>query len=149
MLYGIRRLIPLFCSVSGWNQSSWVCNSWKGGPNASKNESSWVDYSWSGEPNAPSNESWVDQSWESNTPKTQAASQTNQSTSYFEEEDDEDTNDEGTYNDGTYDDGNEDKSYASQIWLSPSYDQVRRPEPLWQPYYMEQYEDEIGTVEEL
>ena len=58
--YGICRLTPLFCSVSGWNQSSWVNNSWKGGPSAFKNGLSWVDNSWSGEPSAPKNKSWVD-----------------------------------------------------------------------------------------
>ena len=57
LLYGIKRLIPLFCSVSRWNQSSWVDNSLKGGPNASNNESSWVHDSGSGEPNAANKES--------------------------------------------------------------------------------------------
>ena len=137
--------------VSGWNQSSWVDDLWKGEPNASKNESSWVDNLWSGEPNAPNNELWVNQSLLSNASKTQASTRTNESTSYLDEEDDDDTLEDGTYRGGTYNPGTEDNLYAAQSWSSPppSYDSVRRPETLWQPYYMEQYEHEIETVDEL
>ena len=51
----------------------------------------------------------------------------------------------------SYIDDNEDSSYATQSWSNPppSYDAVRRPEPLWQPYYMAQYEHEFETVDEL
>ena len=154
MLHGPERLIPLLWSVSGWNQSSydiWVDNSWKGGPNTSKKEASWRDHSWKGEPNAPHDESLVDQSWLSNAPRTQASTQTNQFNSYFKEDNDHDAYEDGTYDGGTYNDGNEDNSYAAQSWSTPppSYDSVRRPEPLRQPYYMEQYEHEIETVGEL
>ena len=58
---------------------------------------------------------------------------------------------DGTYDGGTYNDGNEDNSYAAQSWWTPlpSYDFVCRPEPLWGPYHMEQYEHEIETIDEL
>ena len=117
----------------------------------SKNESSWVDNSWRGELNAPNNESWVDQSWLSNAPRRQASSRTNQSNSYFEEEDDDDTYEDGTYDGDTYNNGNEDNLYAAQSWLTPppSHNSVHRTEPLWQPYHMEQYGHEIETVDEL
>ena len=38
-----------------------------------------------------------------------------------------------------------------QSWLSPppSYNEVRQQESLWQPYYMEQYENELDAVGEL
>ena len=41
--------------------------------------------------------------------------------------------------------------YVAQSWSSPSpsYNFVSRSEPLWQPYYMEQYENQIETVDEL
>ena len=151
MLHGAQRLIHLFCSVSGRNQSLWLDNSWKRGPNTSKKESSWVDNSWSRGPNAPNNKSWVEESWLSNDPETQVSTRTNQSTSYFEEEDNDDTYEDGTYDGGTYKDDNEDHSYAAQSWLTPlpSYDSVLQPEPLWQPYYMEQYEHDIETVDKL
>ena len=103
------------------------------------NESS-VDQSWRGEPNAPKNESWDDQSLESNVPKTQGATRTNQSTTYTEEY---------PYNNVT----NEDNLYNTQDWSysnqPPSYDQVHPPESLWQPYCMEGYENELETVDEL
>ena len=108
MLHGVQRLILLCCSVSRWTQSSWVDNSWKGRPNTSKNESSWVDNWWRGETSTPNDESWVDQSWLSNAPKTQASTRTNQSNSYFEEEDDDDAYEDGTYDGRTYNTGNED-----------------------------------------
>ena len=150
MLHRVGRLIPLLCSVSGWNQSSWVDNSWKGRPNTSKNELSWVDNLWRGEPNAPSDKSWVDQSCLSNAPRTQTSTRTNESNSSFEEEDDDDAYREGTYDGGTYNDGNGDNLYAAQSSSTPppSYTSVPRPEPLWQPYYMEQYQHENETVDE-
>ena len=63
----------------------------------------------------------------------------------------DDSFEDGTYDGGIYNDGNEDNPYAMQSWSSPppSYDSVCRREPLWQPYYMEQYEHEIETVNEL
>ena len=106
---------------------------------------SWVDHSWRGEPNTPTNESGVDQSWELNAPKTQAFTQSNQSTSYIEEDGYEDgTNGDGTNRDELYD--MQDWSYSNQ---PPSYNQVHRPETLWQPYYMERYQNELETVDEL
>ena len=63
-----------------------------------------VDESWTGEPNALKNQSWVDQSWESNAPKTQASTRTNQSTMYTEED--------------PYDHGkNEDELYNIHDWF--------------------------------
>ena len=140
MLHGVQRLIPLLCSVLGWNQSSWGDDLWKGRPNTSKNELWWKDNSWRGEPNAPSDESFVDQSWLPNALRLQASTRMNQSNSYFEEDDDDDAYEDGTYDGGTYNDGNKDNSYATQSWSTPppSYNSVCRPEPLWQPYYMEQ-----------
>ena len=137
--------------MSGCNQSSWPDTLSKGGPNVTKNKSSWVNDSWSSEPYAPNNKPWVGQSWEWNAPKTQACTRTNESTSYFEEEDDDDTLEDGTYDAGTYNDGTEDNSHPAQSWSGPPpiYDSVCRPERLWQPYYMEKYKHEIETVDEL
>ena len=119
-----------------------------GSPNTSNNESSWKDNSWRGEPSAPNNESWVDQSWLSNAPRAQGSTRMNQSNSYFEEEDHEDAY-KGMPD--SYIDYNEDDLYAAQIWWTPppSYDSVRRPESLRQPYHMEQYAHEIETVDRL
>ena len=67
------------------------------------------------------------------------------------EEGDDDPFKDGTHDGGTYNNGTDDKSFAAQSWLSPppSCDSVRRPEPLWQPYYMEQYDHDINTVDQL
>ena len=100
--------------MSGCNPSSWVDNLWKGRPNTSKNESSWKDNSWKGDPNAPNDESGGDQSWLSNAPTPQASTRTNQSNSYFEEDDDGDAYGDRTYDGGIYNDGNDDNSYAAQ-----------------------------------
>ena len=54
------------------------------------------------------------------------------STTYTEKE----PYDNGTSEDDLYD--MQDWSYSNQ---PPSYDQVHRPESLWQPYYMEAYEN--------
>ena len=114
MLYGVRRLIPFFCSASGWVDSSWTLrmNTWTSRPNTSRNEPSW-----GGEPNtvynsnedtAPNDESWVDQSWLSTALRTQTTTQTNQSDSYIEQDDDdEDYGDLPDFN-------NEDYTYATQ-----------------------------------
>ena len=137
MLHGVGRLIPFLCSASGWNQS-WVDSSWTLRPDTSRNGPSW-----GGEPNtcnnentAPNDESRVDQSWLSNAPRMQATTRTNQSNSYLEQ-DNNDDNYEDLPDSYTVDD--EDYSYATQSWLtpSPSYDTVRQPEWLWQPYHME------------
>ena len=53
---GYEPLVPLLCSVSGWNQSSWVDNSWKGRAKTCKNETPWVDHSRRGEPNTSHDE---------------------------------------------------------------------------------------------
>ena len=103
---------------------------------------------WEGEPNAPNDESWADQSWLSNAPRTQATTGTNQSDSYFEPDDDDDA-----YGDlpDPYIHDDEDNSYATQSWSTRprSYHTVRRPEPLWQPYHMEQYDHEVEAVDKL
>ena len=100
---------------------------------------------WGGEPYAPSDESWVDQSWLSNAPRTQATTRTNRSDSYFEQDDRDDA-----YGDlrNSYINDDRDNSYATQSWSTPppSYDTVRQPEPLWQRYHMEQYDDEGETI---
>ena len=156
MLHGVRRLIPFLYSASRWNQS-WVdssctlgLNTWTSRPNTSRNEPSR-----GGEPNtsnnedtAPDDESWVNQSWLSHARKTQATSRTNHSDSYFEQDDDEE--DYGDLPDSyTLDD--EDYWYATWSWSNPppSYDTVRQPESLWQPYHMQQYDHEVQTIEEL
>ena len=77
---------------------------------------------------------------ESNTPKTQASTRTNQSRTYTEE----DPYDNGTNKEELHD--MQDWSYLNQ---PSSYDQVHRPESPWQPYYMEAYENELETVDEL
>ena len=96
----------------------------------------------------------MDQSWESNARRTHASTQTNQCNIYIKEDTyDDDTYDNGTYDDGTYDDGNGGNLYTMQgsSYSShpPSYNQVCRPESLWQPYYMEQNKNELETVAEL
>ena len=77
----------------------------------------------------PQRRIWIDQSWLSNAPRTQATTRTNQSYSYFEQDDDHDA-----YGDlpDSYIDDNKVNSYATQSWStpSPSYDAVRRPELL-------------------
>ena len=62
-------------------------------------------------------------------PKTQASIRSAQTTAYTEEEDPDD-------------DGTKVEDYDMQDWSystsqPPGYDQVHRPESLWQPYYME------------
>ena len=91
---------------------------------------------------APNN--WVDQSWQWNAPRTQASTRTNQSDSYYYNDDDEPWPLES--------DDEEDYAYSpTQSWLTPppSYDTVPAPEPLWQPYNMPQYNHEIETVDQL
>ena len=90
---------------------------------------------------APNN--WVDQSWQSSAPRTPASTQTNQSDSYYYNDDDE------PYPLDPWSKGEEDYAYdATQSWSTPppSYDTVPKPEPLWQPYNMPQYNHEIETV---
>ena len=109
------------------------------GPNTGEpNTSSYNDND-----NAAPND-WVDQSSQSNAPKTQASTLTNQSDSYYYNDDDEpwpvESDDEEDYG---YD--------ATQSWSTPppSYDTVPAPKPLWQPYNMPQYNHEIETVDQL
>ena len=76
---------------------------------------------------------WVDQSWQSNAPKTQASTRRNQSDSYYYNNDDEPW--------PLKSDDEEEYSYepsAFQSWSTPppSYDSVPLPEPQWQPYNM-------------
>ena len=70
--------------ASGWNQS-WVDSSWTGRPSTCRNEPSWER-----DLNAPNDEPWVDQSWLSKAPRTQATTRTKQSDSYFEQDDEDD-----------------------------------------------------------
>ena len=89
----------------------------------------------------------MDQSWQSNAARTQATTQTNQSDSYYYNDDDEDYGDlpDAWSND------EEDYAYATQSWSTPppSYDTVLNPESLWQPYNMPQYNHEIQTIDQL
>ena len=79
----------------------------------------------------------------------QASTRTNQSDSYYYNDDDEpwplESNDEEEYpyEPSAYD--------ATQSFSTPppSYDSVPVPEPQWQPYNMPQYNHEIETVEQL
>ena len=76
---------------------------------------------------------------QSNAPKTQATTRSAQTTTYTEE----DPDDNGT----TVEDYDmQDWSYSNQ---PASYNQVHRPESLWQPYYREADENEVETVDEL
>ena len=92
---------------------------------------------------------WVDQSLQSNAPKTQASTRTNQSDSYYYNNDDEpwplesDDEEDYPYEPSAYD--------ATRSWSTPppSYDSVPAPEPQWQPYNMPQYNHEIETVDQL
>ena len=109
---------------------------------------------WGGEPNTSNYNSnndaapndWVDQSWQSNAQRTQATTRTNQSDSYFHNDDDEDY---GDLSDAWSD--NEDYAYATESWSTPppSYHTVPKPESLWQPYNMQQYKHEVQTIEQL
>ena len=92
---------------------------------------------------------WVNKSWQSNAPKTQASTRTNQSDSYYYNDDDEpwplecDDEEDYAYEPSAYD--------AAQRWSTPppSYDTVLAPEPMWQPYNMPQYHHDIETVDRL
>ena len=117
-------------------------------PNTSRNEP-W----WGGEPNtsynnnedtAPSDETRVDQSWPWNARRTQSTPGTNQSESYFDNDDDKDYRDLPDFDD-------EDYRYATQRWSTPapSYNTVSKPESLWQSNILQQYNHEVETIEEL
>ena len=144
-------MIPFLCSASGRVDSTWTSrpNTWTWRPNTSRNEPSWEGeppppYNNNKDP-APNNESLVNQSWLLNAPRTQATTRRNQSDSYLEQD-----NDEEDYGDlPNVDD--EDYTYATQSWSvpPPSYDTVRKPESLWQPYSLQQYNHEVETIEEL
>ena len=71
-----------------------------------------------------------------------------ESDSYFQQDDDDDA-----YRDlpDSYINDDEDFPYATQSWSTPppSYDTVRVPELLLQPYHMEHYDHEVETVDEL
>ena len=91
----------------------------------------------------------MDQPWQSNAPKTHASTRTNQSDTYYYNDDDEpwplesDNEEDYPYEPSAYD--------ATQSWSTPppSYDSVPVPEPQWQPYNMPQYNHEMETVEQL
>ena len=124
--------------TSGWVNSSWTSrpSTWTSRP--SRNRPSWGEEPNTGEPNtfnhnnnddaAPND--WVDQSWQSNAPRTQATTRTNQADYYYYNDDDEDY---GDLPDAWSDD--EDYAYTTQIWPTPlpSYDTVLTPGSLWQP----------------
>ena len=108
-----------------------------------------------GEPNTSSYNSnedaapndWVGQSLQSNARRTQASARTNQSDFYYYNDDDEDYKDLPD----AWSDDEDDYAYATQSWSTPppNYDTVPKPEPLWQPYNMPQYNHEIETVDQL
>ena len=135
--------------------SSWTSrpNTWTSRP--SRDGPSWGPNT--GEPNTSRynnndeavHNDWVDQSSQSNAPKTQASTRTNQSDSYYYNDDDEpwplesDDGEEYPYEPSAFD--------TAQSWSTPppSYDSVPVPEPQWQPSNMPQYNHEIETVEQL
>ena len=153
MRHGIRRLIPFLCSAPGWPDSSWTSrpNTWTSRP--SRDGLSWGPNT--GEPNTSSYNNnndaapndWVDQSWQSNAPRTQATTRTNQSDPYYYNDNDEDYGDLPD----AWSDDEEDYAYAILSWSTPppSYDTVPKPESLWQPYNMPQYNHEIETIDQL
>ena len=121
----------------------------------SRNVPSWGGEPNTGEPNtsnynnnddAAPNDS-VDQSWQSNAPRTQATNRTNQSDSYYYNDDHEDYGDLPD----VWSDDEQDYAYASQSWSTPppSYDTVPQPESLRQPYNMPQNNHEIETIDQL
>ena len=80
---------------------------------------------------------------ESSTPRTQASTPSTRTTTYTDY-DKYGTNVEHYDMPDTY---GRDWSYSTS--QPPGYDQVHRPESLWQPYYMETYENELEIVDEL
>ena len=147
-------------SKGGKGAPGWVDSSWTSRPNTWTSRPSRDGPSWglnTREPNTSSYNNnddaapndWVDQSWQSYSPKTQGSTRTNQSDSYYYNDDDEpwplksDDEEEYPYEPSTYD--------ATQDWSTPppSYDSVPVPEPQWQPCNMPQYNDEIEIVEQL
>ena len=137
---------------TGYDDSSWTSrpNTWTSrpfreapwwGPNTREPNTSSYNNNDDAAPNY-----WVHQSWQSNAPRTQVSTRTNQSDSYYY--DDEpwlgfDDEEEYLYEPSVFD--------ATQSWSTPlcSYDSVPVPEPMWQPYNMPQYNHEIETVEKL
>ena len=119
-------------------------------PNTSRNGPSWVGErnTFNNENTAPSDESQVDQPWLSNALRTQATTRTNQSDSYFEQDDNDD--DYGDLPD-SYILDDENYSYATEGGSTPppSYDTVQQPESLWHPYHTEQYDHEVETFDKL
>ena len=152
MLHGIRRLIPFLCSAPEWVDSSWTSrpNTWtyrpcRDGPPWGPNTGEPNTSSYNNNDDAAPDDS-VDQSWQSHAPRTQASTRTNQSDSYHYNDDDE------NYLPDAWSDNEEDYAYdTTQSWSTPppSYDTVLKPEPLWQPYNMPQYNHEIETVDQL
>ena len=146
-----------------YSQSAYAGSSkGKGGPSkGGKGAPGWVDSSWTSRPNTWTSRSsredpdtrepkveddWVDQSWHSNAPKTQASTRTNQSDSYYHDDD------------HNYDaepwplESDDEEEYPYEpAWSTapPSYDSVPVPESKWQPYNMPQYNHEIETIDEL
>ena len=71
-------------SKGGKGAPGWVDSSWTSRPNTWTSRSSREDPG-TGEPKV--DDDWVDQSWHSNAPKTQASTRTNQSDSYYHDAD--------------------------------------------------------------
>ena len=139
--------LPLFSVRMGRRFFDIKPNTWTSEP--SRNKPSWGEApntsNYNNNNDAAPNDC-VDQSRLSNAPRTQATTRTNQSDSYFDNDDHED------YGDlpdawSNY----EDYAYATQSWSTPlpSYDTVPQPESLWQPYHMQQYNPDVETIEQL
>ena len=146
-----------------YSQSAYAGSSkGKGGPSkGGKGAPGWVDSSWTSRPNTWTSRSsrdkpgtgepkveddWVDQSWHSNAPKTQASTRTNQSDSYYHDDD--------HYDDAEpwpLESDDEEEYPYEPVWSTapPSYVSVPVPESKWQPYNMPQYNHEIETIDEL
>ena len=127
--------------------NTWTSRPSRDGPSWGPNTRELNDSSYNNNDEAAPND-WVDQSWQSNAPKTQASTRTNQSDSYYYNDDhdpwlESDDEEEYPYEPSAFD--------ATQSWSTPapSYDSVPVPEPMWQPYNMPQYNHVIKTVEQL
>ena len=137
-------------SKGGKGAPGWVDSSWTSRPNTWTSRSSREDPS-TGEPKVE--DDWVDQSWHSNAPKTQASTRTNQSDSYYQDADSYYHDDDYNYDAEPWPLESDDEAeypYEPARSTAPlSYDSVPVPESKWQPYNMPQYNHEIETIDEL
>ena len=124
---GYDNRSSFLCSAPGWVDSSWTSrpNTWTSRPSR--------DEPGTGEPKVA--DDWVDQSWHSNAPKTQASTRTNQSDSYYHNDDHNDDNEPWPL-----ESDNEEEYPYEPVWSTapPSYNYVPVPESKWQPYNMPQ-----------